>query len=728
MKHFLTVLMLLCGYMLCKAQATSLTVDNQPPGWLSSKINYGDQITLKNLKVTGYINGTDINFILDLSNRRVLRGVLDLSEAHIVAGVDKVNNTSVEDEIWSSAFCKSEYPFKKVILPKSLRKKYEYGSDGSANADTIIIPTPFDRYLRIFNCNNNLEPKPFYSIPDGVEELNEINNIKVALPKSCRKIHYGVSNSTIYAPWENPTIDALYYVYSTGGGIYRYPTGIIYVPDGSTERYKSSDFKKMDIREYGNIELVFGTNNQRIYTNDTIPLNYEIKGWKEEVGWIDVKSDYQGAEVDLDANHIVFKNAGRYNVTLTPHSAIPYFNTIGNTCTFDVFEHATSVEIPSELKIGVGESAKLSAIVQPEGKAFNEVTWVTSDISVASVDSDGLVKAKSKGNCLIIAKSVDGGYTAACKVTVMQPVESVTICTHKLDLNVRTISQLTAKVLPSDAYDILIVWSSSDPSIATVTNNGKVTAIAPGSAKIYATSNYNPEIKDVCEVTVLQPATGISLDRKEVELEEEESVQLHASVLPANASNKDVTWTSSDISIAMISPNGTVYGIKPGQATIMATAVDGGFVDLCKVIVKAKTVTATSLKLSTSSETLCIGKTLQLTAIIDPENVSDKTINWTSTDTKVATVDSSGLVSALSEGNTQIIASTTDGSNLSAICEITVENKSGIESIIADKDSSVKVYNLTGYLIFEGRYSDAKLMPGFYIISYNGKNYTAKID
>lgn len=637
MKQLLTLIVLICSYVLCGAQATSLTVDNQTPGWLSSKINYGDQLTVENLTLTGYFNGTDFNFITDLSNRRSLRGVLDLSGAHIVAGGEKIHNHSLEDDTWIEGIINPELPVQKVILPKSL-KNGEYGTGIWVNADTIVVSTAFDKTLSLYGGNDT---HPFYFIPDGVEQLNYLSYSKVLLPTTCKKIEYSVMEATLYAPWENPLVEAVYYVYSSTGGIYYYPEGVIYVPNGSKENYKTSDFKKMDIREYGDIALIFDTKSEKVYANEPVPLKYKLTGWKDEIGWLDVKSDNDKFELDLDANQIVFKEAGHYDITLTPRTIVPYFNTIGGTCSFDVLEHATSVEMPSDLKIGIGESSKLSAIVQPAGKTLDKVTWKTTDFFIASVDDDGLVKGHSRGSCKIIATSVDGGHTAICDVTVVQPVESVSLSYKDVSLKVGENKQLEASVYPINADDKSIVWTSADESIAKVSEDGIVTAIAPGNTQILAVSHYNCEIKDACEVTVIQPATGMALDKTQVELLEEESMLLRANVLPENASNKGVSWTSSDMSIAMISQDGMLYAIKPGKATIMATAIDGGF---------------------------------------------------------------------------------------SALCRVVVMENSGIESVIADKTSNVKVYNINGYLIYEGRYSDAKLTPGFYILKSDGKSYKLRIE
>lgn len=638
MKHFITITLLVCINILCHAQATSLTIDNQTPGWLSSKINYGDQLTVENLTLTGYFNGTDFNFITDLSNRRSLRGVLDLSEAHIVAGGEKIGNISLNDDTWSSGIFYPKLPIQKVILPKSLKdSEYDNNNNIYANADTIIVPVPFAAKLDLYGNGSHI----FFLIPEGVEQLSYLSHHKVMLPTTCKIITTSTRDAILYAPWETPSVEAVDYVYTSAGGIYYYPEGVIYVPNGSKDNYKTSDFKNMDIREYGDIALLFDTKSEKVYANEPVPLKYEIQGWKDEIGWLDVKSNNDKFGLDLEANQIVFKESGHYDITLTPRTIVPYFNTIGGTCSFDVLEHATSVEIPSDLRIGIGESSKLSAIVQPAGKTLDKVTWKTTDVFIASVDEDGLVKGHSHGSCKIIATSVDGGHTAICDVTVVRPIESVSLSSKHVSLKVGEDRQFEATVYPINADDKSIVWTSADELIAKVSEDGIVTAVAPGNTQILALSHYNREIKDACEVTVIQPATGIALDKTQIELIEEESMQLRANVLPENASNKGVSWTSSDMSIAMISQDGMLYAIKPGKATIMATAVDGGF---------------------------------------------------------------------------------------SALCRVVVMENSGIESVIDDKTLNVKIYNINGCLIYEGRYSDAKLTPGFYILKSEGKSYKLRIE
>lgn len=153
----------------------------------------------------------------------------------------------------------------------------------------------------------------------------------------------------------------------------------------------------------------------------------------------------------------------------------------------------------------------------------------------------------------------------------------------------------------------------------------------------------------------------------------------------------------------------------------MVTTADGGYAALCKVTVKAKATIATALNLSAKSASIKVGETLRLEATLSPDNVTNKKIDWTSTNLNVATVDTLGLVKALAEGETQIVATTTDGSNLSAKCLIIVSNESGVETILKEENPKVRIYNMSGCLLFEGLYSQAKLKQGVYIVLHNGK-------
>ena len=199
-----------------------------------------------------------------------------------------------------------------------------------------------------------------------------------------------------------------------------------------------------------------------------------------------------------------------------------------------------------------------------------------------------MVTAITSGKALITATSQENpNIFASCEITVHQPLQTISLKPTGISLKVgETYENMSITYYPVSADNKSVLWTSTNESVANVDTNGKITAIDTGEAKIRVISVENPNIKDECTVSVIQPVTGIALNQSTAELTVDESLQLVATVLPLNSSNKNISWISSDTSIAMVSGNGIVYGIKPGQTSIMATTEDGGFSALCKVTVK----------------------------------------------------------------------------------------------------------------------------------------------
>ena len=149
------------------------------------------------------------------------------------------------------------------------------------------------------------------------------------------------------------------------------------------------------------------------------------------------------------------------------------------------------------------------------------------------------------------------------------------------------VTVLTATINPSNASNKNVYWTSSDQAVATVDNNGKVTAIKPGVATITVTTE-DGGLTVSCSVTVkerIYPVNSVTLDKTSVELKKGETVTLTATVAPKNATNKNVIWSSSDPSIAKVD-NGVVTAIESGTATITVTTEDGGLKASCSVTVK----------------------------------------------------------------------------------------------------------------------------------------------
>ena len=194
-----------------------------------------------------------------------------------------------------------------------------------------------------------------------------------------------------------------------------------------------------------------------------------------------------------------------------------------------------------------------------------------------------------------------------------------------------------------------------------------------GTVSAYRTNtNWCYSFRSIVEMDPVL-ATSIELDKVNAEMVEGETLQLVATVLPEEATDKTVTWASSDESVAMVDENGLVTAVAPGTATITAMTNDGSDLNAsCNVTVLKGIVLVESIQLNVTTAGLNEGSTLQLTATVLPEECNNKTVLWSSNNLSVATVDSNGLVTTHSVGTATITAMTTDGSNLNTSCTVTL--------------------------------------------------------
>ena len=265
-------------------------------------------------------------------------------------------------------------------------------------------------------------------------------------------------------------------------------------------------------------------------------------------------------------------------------------------------------------------------------------------------------------------------------------VTNITLSSESISLVEGDSETLTATVSPSNATNKKVIWTSTDGSIASV-DNGKVTALKPGKTTIKATSDDGGKTA-TCQVTVnarVYNVESVSLDRTSITLTEGDSQTLTATVYPSNATNKKVSWKSSNTSVATVS-NGKVSALKAGTATITVTTEDGGKTATCQVKVNAKVYKVESVSLDKTSITLTEGSSQTLTATVSPSNATNKNVSWKSSNTSVATV-SNGVVTAIKAGTATITVTTEDGGK-TATCQVKVNAKVyKVESVSLDKTS-----------------------------------------
>ena len=343
---------------------------------------------------------------------------------------------------------------------------------------------------------------------------------------------------------------------------------------------------------------------------------------------------------------------------------------LSSTCSFKVYRAVESFTLnKSSMSLEKGTTEDLEVTVSPSYTYYNSWQLSSSNTDVAIVTGFSTVEAKAAGTATITATLIGDGRTATCDVTVYVPLQSVSLNKNSLNLNKGQTEQLTATLNPGDATGVSVSWSSSNTAVATVNQQGVVTAVGGGTATITATAGGK---KAYCSVNVSVPVSGISLNTSSTTMNVGSTYTLQATVSPNDATSPSVTWTTSNSSVATVS-GGVVTANSAGTATITARA--GTYTATCSVTV---VVPVTGVSLNKTQTVVNRGSTETLTATVSPSNATNKTVNWTSSNTSVATVakESSGslnaIVSGKSDGTTIITVTTADGS-YTATCTVTVK-------------------------------------------------------
>lgn len=265
----------------------------------------------------------------------------------------------------------------------------------------------------------------------------------------------------------------------------------------------------------------------------------------------------------------------------------------------------------------------------------------------------------------------------------VQKAECIELNHTEIELQPKESISLVAIVLPEDAIDRTVTWSSDDYFIAKVNEKGVVTAVDYGYAKITATASNG--VKAICSVTVKDksvPVESISLSMTETEIAIGSSVTLTASVMPENASDKSVTWSSDNIEVATVTADGTVTALAIGTTVITAKANDeSGVTASCTIHVLLPT--PVEIILSQSEVTLDKDSSVQLLASVKPAEASQE-VEWMSDDPETASVTQDGFVTALREGVTPIWARCKEHPEITTCCMVTVTDDNAVEINTSD--------------------------------------------
>ncbi|HHV10711.1 MAG TPA: hypothetical protein GXX75_10595 [Clostridiales bacterium] len=328
----------------------------------------------------------------------------------------------------------------------------------------------------------------------------------------------------------------------------------------------------------------------------------------------------------------------------------------------------------NSVNLYVGGTLKLDAITTEGLEDNSGVTWTSGNDKIASVE-DGLVTAKGVGEVVITAqKTIDGVVkTATCKIYVKKSADKITVDPETLLLAIGENKDLLATVTPEDKKAVL-QWKSSNEKIVKIMSardlSVTIQGVSGGTAVISAIDKDNVVV-GYCHVTVRQPVTKIELSEKEATVSlATKKFQLRATVTPDNAANKEIEWTSANTKVATVDKKtGMVTFVAPGNVSIIATSVDNPAVTaICNFNVQVPVATVT---LDETTKTMYVGQTARLTYKLLPVDASINTVTWTSTNTSVAAVDGTGLVTAKGVGTAVIILKALDGGQ-SVYCTINV--------------------------------------------------------
>lgn len=665
-KYIVLIMLSLCSIGV-SAQSEAMTVDNQMPGWLSSKIAYTDQVSLKSLKVTGYINGTDLAFVKGMMKNKSLVHV-DLSDANIVSGGGVKDN-----EVSYGFYFQEQKQGTYLSLPVNaevINNFYRSGPSGFDEPgnnviDTLVLGGPSYKRFTLHRQNHFLAN--YLYLREGVDTLDTYSALsvkKIHLPSTVRYLprnafmkreeRYGETTDEIdinltdaiegiartafrdlYLKGDTIRLPSGMKVWYTSSFLIRKEGTVIHIPAGLTVIDNESD-------RYGNREQIESDKHIHFFMESAVPPEFIMRysGGRELSGCVvhvpqGSKSNYEKAEcwkyatiieeipvkgVSIGKPEECMYVGDRFkpDVAIVPENALNRNYTLKSldervaaldddgfvvlksygkariqattedggytdVCEFDVYEHTVGIRLETEqARVRKGGRLTLAAVAQPEGKTDGRLVWSSSDGSVASVDEEGVVSGKSKGEAVITVTAVDGGYTAECRVRVYQPVTELRMDNRSVTVDTGEDIQLTATILPYDADNKSIVWSSDNPDVADVNGKGVVTGVKAGQTVIRATSE-DEGISDLCVVTVNQPVTGVSLSKSELSFSKiGDAEQLVASVQPADATNKELNWSSSDESVAIVS-NGRVLCSGYGSAIVYVTTVDGGYMASCVV-------------------------------------------------------------------------------------------------------------------------------------------------
>ena len=485
MRLFVTIFMLVLTVLNTNAQATDLVIDNQTPGWLSNKINFGDQQTVRNLKVTGYINAADLKFIGTLIQLRNLDGELDLSECDVVS-----ETTDGNDNYLVGMDLSAMSSIKVYRIPQSIESAY--GCTHNLHVDSLF----FDCKITSVDCTI------FDGINTSIDYLNLGESVvtisgQPLINSGPNKGFYGVQNiKQVVFPLTMKNIDDL--------------------------AFFNSGIEKINLEELNNLDYI----GSFAFVNYSSMSGLSSK-YQPDTLWFDAKSvnasafayktsqhvfitnrvETIGSGADLKKTYAFTDNLIFHMESITPPSGVAP----NSTCTVYVPKGSKAAYLSSSwqyaniieesrvsslsltmhtLSLGVGTQQQLYCTISPSDADNKSLIWTSSDTNIAEVNGEGVITTKKSGVANITVQSVSNPDAKdVCVLTVSQPVTGITLSESVINFkSIGRTKQLVATISPENATNKNVNWTSPNAAVCTVSETGLVTATGAGTSIVIATT------------------------------------------------------------------------------------------------------------------------------------------------------------------------------------------------------------------------------------------------
>ena len=573
-----------------------------------------------------------------------------------------------------------------TVKPSDTRSQLEFSSMQAGTYDIIAyadksflenktdIPYAFMRIvvpIALKSESDNL----VMSVND-VYKIMEHSNIpfpSVLVPDPNRLLEYNLADGSYTAMLQGDTKLTLKYNEHMAEPIY--PD--YYVPDPN--KFK----KKFDINVTVIDKIALNRTSATIYENGTLPLDAIVSDERLMVEW--QSSDETIATVapaeDNNNKKVIVKalkptKAGK-PVVITAKLKDDRGVIKSVNCEVTIKRAVSKIVInPSSKVLHVGDTEVLDAVITPaELNGVTPLHWESSDERIVSLtkynNSSVKITGNKAGRATITAIDQNNVVVGYCQVTVYEPVVSIDLSEKDIvtDLSTKYL-QLKTIFTPANATNQEATWFSTNEKIATVDKYGVVTIKAAGKVSIVATSVDNPSAKAICNITIDTPVMSLTMEETEKTMKVGETAQLSYVLLPLNATNKSVVWTSSNPSIVDVDSKGKVTAKGKGTAVIIVKSMDYGLSAYCTIKVNQTNAKDAGYKFDVTELQLKTGDEYEIKVTFEDSDMELTDLRWESTDTQIATVDHYGKMKAKRPGVVTISARDEFGAKVT--CKVTV--------------------------------------------------------